>query len=74
MRLCREEDFGVSLILKVADVTANTVIGVTTAERVAEQTIRETEQFHIQLLRDKTHFRNFWPRPLNLEGVWTLMI
>ena len=34
-----------------------------------EQTIRETEQFHIQLLRDKTHFKNFWPRPLNLEGL-----
>ena len=45
------------------------MIGVTAAERVAEQTIRETKQFHIQLLRDKTHVRNFWPRPLNLEGV-----
>ena len=38
-------------------------------ERVAEQTIRKTEQFHIQLLRDKTHVRNFWPRPFNLEGI-----
>ena len=45
------------------------MIGVTTVERMAEQTIRDTEQFHIQLFRDMTHFRNFWPRPLNLEGV-----
>ena len=60
----REGGFGVSLIWRVTDVTTNTVIGVT----AAEQTIRETEQFHIELLRDKTHFRNFWPRPLNLEG------
>ena len=45
------------------------MIGVTAAEQVAEQTIRDTEQFHIQLLKDRTHFRNFWPRPLNLEGV-----
>ena len=64
----REEGFGVSLIWKVADVTTNTVIGVTAVERVAEQTIRKTEQFHIELLRDRTHFKNFWPRPLNLEG------
>ena len=45
------------------------MIGVTAAEQVAEQTIRDTEQFHIQLLKYRTHFRNFWPRPLNLEGV-----
>ena len=65
----REEGFRVSLIWKVADVSVNKVIGVTAAEMMAEQTIRETEQFHIQLLRDKTHVRNFWSRPLNLEGV-----
>ena len=35
----REEGFGVSLIWRVADVSANTVIGVTAAEQVAEQTI-----------------------------------
>ena len=46
----REEGFGVSLIWKVADASANIVIGVTAAERVEEQTIRETEQFHIELL------------------------
>ena len=45
------------------------MIEVIAAKQVVEQTIRETEQFHIQLLRDKTHFRNFWSRPLNLEGV-----
>ena len=55
----REEGFGVSLIWRVADASTNIVIGVTAAEWVAEQTIRETEQFHIQLLRDKTHVRNF---------------
>ena len=65
----REKGFGVSLIWRVADASANAVIEVIAAERVAEQTIRETEQFHIQLLRDKTHVRNFWPRPLNLEGM-----
>ena len=57
-----------SLVWRVAYASANIVIGVTATEQVAEQTIRETEQFHIELLRDKTHFRNFWPRPLNLEG------
>ena len=66
IRFHRAEGFGVSLIWRVADVTANTVIGVTAAERVAEQTIRETEQFHTKLLRDNTHYRNFWPRPRNL--------
>ena len=65
----RDEGFRVSLIWKVADASANIVSGVTAAERVAEQTIREMEQFHIELLRDMTHFRNFWPRPLNLKGV-----
>ena len=49
--------------------TANTVIEMTAIEWVAKKTIRETKQFHIQLFRDKTHFKNFWPRPLNLEGV-----
>ena len=58
-----------SLVWRVAYASANIVIGVTAAERVVEQTIRETEQFHIQLLRDKTHVKNFWPRALNLEGV-----
>ena len=55
----KEEGFGVSLIWRVTDVFANTVIEVTATERVAKQTIRETEQFHIQFLRDKTHVRNF---------------
>ena len=45
----RDEGFKVSLIWRVADASVNIVIGVTAAERVVEQTIRETEQFHIEL-------------------------
>ena len=60
MRFQIDEGFGMSLVWRVAGGFANRVTRVTTAERVVEQTIGDIEQFDILLLRDPTHFVNYW--------------